>query len=119
LYHLLRKLLKNTIFHFFALGAHLHLVFSGSYDEATRSVRVRKKNKSAMAGKTESELKEISSLAQQYIQSVIDGLELGGGLFLLAVVFVTADAVRYHSMFPSVLGVMMLFLAPIKKSVHI
>jgi hypothetical protein len=40
---------------------------------------------------------------------VIDGLELGGGQFLLAVVFVTADAVRYHSMFLSVLGVDVVF----------
>jgi hypothetical protein len=49
---------------------------------------------------------------------VIDGLELGGEQFLLAVVFVTAGAVRYHSMFLSVLGVDVV-LAPIKKSVHI
>ena len=111
-------MLKNAIFHFFALGAHLNLVLSGSYDEATRSVRVRKKNKSAMAGKTESELKEISSSAQQYIQSVIDGLELGGRLFLLAVVFVTADAVRYHSMFPSVIGVDVVFGTNQEKRPH-
>ena len=62
-----------------------------------------------MAGKTESELKELSTSAQQYIQSVIEGLSLGDGHFLLAVVFVTADEVRYHSMFPSVLGVDVVF----------
>jgi hypothetical protein len=76
----------------------------GSYDEATRSVRVRRKNKSAMSGKTETELRELSESAQQYIQSVIKGLDLGDGQFLLAVAWVTSDAVRYHEMFPSVLG---------------
>jgi hypothetical protein len=71
-----------------------------------------------MAGKMELELIELSTLAQQYIQSVIEGLSLGDGQFLLAVVFVTADEVRYHSMFPSVLGVDVVFGTNQEKRPH-
>jgi hypothetical protein len=63
-------------------------------------------------------LKELSSSAQKYIQPVIDSLELGGGQFLLAVVFVIADAVRYHSMFLSVLGVDVVFGTNQEKRPH-
>ena len=80
-------------------------VFVGSYDDATRSVRVRKKNKTAFAGKTELELKELSESAQMYIQSVIEGLDLGDGQFLLAVAWATESAVRFHELYPSIMGV--------------
>jgi hypothetical protein len=50
---------------------------------------------------------------------VIEGLSLGDRRFLLAVVFVTADEVQHHSMFPSVLGVDVVFGTNQEKCPHI
>lgn len=52
-------------------------------------MRVRKKNKNSLIGKSETELNNINQASKDYIKSVIEGLNLGDGEFLLAVAWVT------------------------------
>ena len=76
----------------------------GSFDDAKSKVRVRKKNKKSNAIKSETELENISASTEKFVQSVIDGLQLSDGEFMLAVAFVTDEGRKYHKLFPSVLG---------------
>lgn len=72
-------------------------------------MRVRKKNKNSLIGKSETELNNINQASKDYIKSVIEGLNLGDGEFLLAVAWVTVDARHFHSMYPDVLGIDVVF----------
>lgn len=76
----------------------------GSYDVAMQKVRVRKRNKRNDVIMSPTEVKEIDDSSAQFIKSVIEGLDLGSGEFILAVCWVTEHARHYHRLFPSVLG---------------
>ena len=67
-------------------------------------MRVRKKNKRSNATRSETEMKQISESSQKFVRSVIEGLKLHNGEFLLAIAFVTDEGRDYHKLFPSVLG---------------
>lgn len=70
---------------------------------------MRKRNKRGDATKSFSEIKNIEDSSAKFIKSVIEGLDLGSGEFILAVCWVTEDARRYHRLFPSVLGLDVVF----------
>jgi hypothetical protein len=57
----------------------------GSYDVAMQKVRVRKRNKRNDVIMSPTEVKEIDDSSAQFIKSVIEGLDLGSGEFILAV----------------------------------
>lgn len=42
--------------------------------------------------------------AKSYVKGIIEGLTMGDGQILLAIMWITKDAKRYHSKFPHVLG---------------
>jgi hypothetical protein len=54
-------------------------------------------------------LKSIEDSSAKFIKSVIEGLDLGNGEFILALCWVTDHARRYHQLFPSVLGLDVVF----------
>jgi len=78
-----------------------YVTYTGSYDEANRQVRVRKRNSN---GKSVTELTNIDKEARDFIICVIQGLSLGNGEFLLAVAWVTSEARHFHSLYPDILG---------------
>ena len=80
MYCLFRIFRHFRIYHFFRIFRIL-----GSYDQATQKVRVRKKNKNGLAGKSESEVQNLTKKTEKFIQSVIQGLDLGNQEFLLGV----------------------------------
>lgn len=102
------KSTNSSHFHSFEIFETFVLVL-GSYDEASKKVKVRKKNRQSDVLKTESELKDIDESSNKFIKSIIDGLDLGTGEFLIAVCWVTANARRYHQLYPSVLGLDVVF----------
>ena len=53
-----------------------------------------------------------------YIQSVIEGLDLGNGQFLLAVAWATESAIRFHELYPSIMGVDVVFGTNREKRPH-
>jgi hypothetical protein len=67
---------------------------------------------------SESEIQDLTESSQRYIKSVIEGLDLGDGEFLLAVAWVTEDAKRYHEMYPYVLGFDVVFGTNQEKRPH-
>ena len=70
---------------------------------------MRKKNKNSNAVKTSTDIERVTKSTELFIKSVIEGLQLSDGEFLLAVCFVTDEAREYHKLFPSVLGLDVVF----------
>jgi hypothetical protein len=70
---------------------------------------VKKRNKRNDVIMSPTELKEIDDSSAQFIKSVIEGLDLGSGEFILAVCWVTEHARHYHRLFPSVLSLDVVF----------
>ena len=82
-----------------------YVMYTGNYDEASRKVRVRKKNKNAKTPPSQEDIENLSEKAKANIKSIIDGLRLEDGEFLIGVAWVTEEGKHLHSLSPEVLGI--------------
>ena len=78
---------------------------TGSFDEATDLVKIRKKRRKS--DKTEDVTSTVvhDSEAKSCIKSVTLGLSLGGGEFLLAIMWVSKTGRHFHRLHPKLFGV--------------